>query len=64
MHRGNCSFVTKANVAEAAGASALLIINNQTGQFSVSIAQFFQIRDHDSVIAFLLPEHRLQFQLK
>ncbi|KAL0373668.1 UNVERIFIED_CONTAM: Signal peptide peptidase-like 4 [Sesamum radiatum] len=30
VHRGNCSFVTKANVAEAAGASALLIINNQT----------------------------------
>ncbi|VFQ74739.1 unnamed protein product [Cuscuta campestris] len=29
-HRGNCSFATKANVAEAAGASAILIINNQT----------------------------------
>ncbi|PIN05829.1 putative protein, contains PA domain [Handroanthus impetiginosus] len=30
VQRGNCSFVTKANVAEATGASALLIINNQT----------------------------------
>ncbi|CAH1447932.1 unnamed protein product [Lactuca virosa] len=31
VHRGNCSFTTKANVAEAAGASAILIINNGTG---------------------------------
>ncbi|EPS58628.1 peptidase, partial [Genlisea aurea] len=30
VHRGNCSFVTKANVAEEAGASAVIIINNQT----------------------------------
>ncbi|KAG6688590.1 hypothetical protein I3843_11G130400 [Carya illinoinensis] len=29
VHRGNCKFTTKANVAEAAGASALLIVNNQ-----------------------------------
>ncbi|KAL0347805.1 UNVERIFIED_CONTAM: Signal peptide peptidase-like 4 [Sesamum calycinum] len=35
VHRGNCSFVTKANVAEAAGASALLIINNQTELFKM-----------------------------
>ncbi|KAL6958899.1 Signal peptide peptidase-like 4 [Sarracenia purpurea var. burkii] len=28
-HRGNCSFTAKANVAEAAGASAILIINNR-----------------------------------
>ncbi|KAK3004756.1 hypothetical protein RJ639_018401 [Escallonia herrerae] len=30
VHRGNCSFTAKANVAEAAGASAILIINNGT----------------------------------
>ncbi|XP_019176213.1 PREDICTED: signal peptide peptidase-like 4 isoform X2 [Ipomoea nil] len=30
VHRGNCSFTTKANVADDAGASAILIINNQT----------------------------------
>lgn len=30
VHRGNCSFTTKANIAEAAGASALLIINYRT----------------------------------
>ncbi|KAL7125782.1 hypothetical protein ABFS83_14G139600 [Erythranthe nasuta] len=35
VHRGNCSFVTKANVAESAGASALLIINNQTELFKM-----------------------------
>ncbi|KAH9775483.1 Signal peptide peptidase-like 2 [Citrus sinensis] len=29
VDRGNCKFTTKANIAEAAGASALLIINNQ-----------------------------------
>ncbi|XP_057980452.1 signal peptide peptidase-like 4 isoform X2 [Malania oleifera] len=29
-YRGNCSFTTKANVAESAGATAILIINNQT----------------------------------
>ncbi|XP_058223389.1 signal peptide peptidase-like 4 isoform X4 [Rhododendron vialii] len=29
VHRGNCSFTAKANVAEAAGASAILIINNR-----------------------------------
>lgn len=31
MHRGNCSFTVKANVAEAAGASAILIMNNRAG---------------------------------
>ncbi|KAL3649558.1 Signal peptide peptidase-like 4 [Castilleja foliolosa] len=35
VHRGNCSFVTKANVAEAAGASALLIINNAPELFKM-----------------------------
>ncbi|KAJ7010642.1 signal peptide peptidase-like 2 isoform X1 [Populus alba x Populus x berolinensis] len=29
VHRGHCKFTTKANNAEAAGASAVLIINNQ-----------------------------------
>ncbi|KAL6569526.1 Signal peptide peptidase-like 4 [Orobanche minor] len=35
VHRGNCSFVTKANVAEAAGASALLIINSAKELFKM-----------------------------
>ncbi|XP_028553141.1 signal peptide peptidase-like 5 isoform X1 [Dendrobium catenatum] len=29
VHRGNCKFTTKARIAEAAGASAILIINNR-----------------------------------
>ncbi|KAL8114159.1 hypothetical protein AgCh_021141 [Apium graveolens] len=35
VHRGNCSFTSKANVAEAAGASAIIIINNQTELFKM-----------------------------
>ncbi|KAI8026317.1 Signal peptide peptidase-like 4 [Camellia lanceoleosa] len=35
VHRGNCSFATKANVAEDAGASAILIINNHTELFKM-----------------------------
>ena len=31
VDRGHCKFTTKANNAEAAGASAILIINNQKG---------------------------------
>ncbi|KAJ6320343.1 hypothetical protein OIU78_015686 [Salix suchowensis] len=34
-HRGNCSFTTKANIAEDAGASAILIINNRTELFKM-----------------------------
>ncbi|KAK8502952.1 hypothetical protein V6N12_054177 [Hibiscus sabdariffa] len=35
VHRGNCSFTVKTNVAEEAGASAILIINNQTELFKM-----------------------------
>ncbi|XP_077241914.1 SIGNAL PEPTIDE PEPTIDASE-LIKE 2 [Tasmannia lanceolata] len=28
VHRGNCTFTTKANIAQAAGATAVLVINN------------------------------------
>lgn len=35
VYRGNCSFVDKANVAEAAGASAILIVNNRTELFKM-----------------------------
>lgn len=31
VDRGHCKFTTKANNAEAAGASAILIVNNQKG---------------------------------
>lgn len=32
VQRGHCKFTVKANYAEAAGASAVLIINNETGR--------------------------------
>lgn len=35
VHRGNCSFTDKANIAEAAGASAILIINNRAELFKM-----------------------------
>ncbi|XP_050237724.1 signal peptide peptidase-like 4 [Mercurialis annua] len=35
VHRGNCSFTTKANIAEEANASAILIINNRTELFKM-----------------------------
>nr|ABN06072.1 Protease-associated PA; Peptidase A22B, minor histocompatibility antigen H13 [Medicago truncatula] len=35
VHRGQCSFTTKANIAEEAGASAILIINNAKGLFKM-----------------------------
>ncbi|BFG21995.1 hypothetical protein CerSpe_082690 [Prunus speciosa] len=35
VHRGNCSFTVKANNAEAANASAILIINNRTELFKM-----------------------------
>lgn len=31
VDRGKCTFTKKANIAEAAGASAVLIINNEKG---------------------------------
>ncbi|CAB4300390.1 unnamed protein product [Prunus armeniaca] len=34
-HRGNCSFTAKANIAEGANASAILIINNRTELFKM-----------------------------
>lgn len=36
VHRGNCRFTAKVNFAEAAGASAVLIINNQKGIYIIS----------------------------
>ncbi|XP_010255329.1 PREDICTED: signal peptide peptidase-like 4 [Nelumbo nucifera] len=35
VHRGNCTFTKKANVAQAAGASAILIINNKKELFKM-----------------------------
>ncbi|XP_058760348.1 uncharacterized protein LOC131633672 [Vicia villosa] len=35
VHRGKCSFTTKANIADEAGASAIIIINNRTELFKM-----------------------------
>lgn len=35
VDRGKCKFTTKANIAQAAGASAVLIINNQKGNWHI-----------------------------
>ncbi|GMP61429.1 hypothetical protein CsSME_00023903 [Camellia sinensis var. sinensis] len=35
VHRGGCSFTTKANVADDAGASAILIVNNRAELFKM-----------------------------
>jgi signal peptide peptidase-like protein 2B len=35
VHRGNCSFTNKANIADSANASAILIINNRTELFKM-----------------------------
>ncbi|KAI4303375.1 hypothetical protein MLD38_039015 [Melastoma candidum] len=35
VRRGNCSFTKKSNIAEAAGASAILIVNNRTELFKM-----------------------------
>ena len=43
VHRGNCRFTAKANFAEAAGASAVLIINNQKGNYIVSYLMSVQL---------------------
>ncbi|KAK7394759.1 hypothetical protein VNO78_15297 [Psophocarpus tetragonolobus] len=39
VHRGQCSFTTKANIAEEAGASAILIINYRTELFKMVCEQ-------------------------
>lgn len=37
VDRGNCTFTRKANIAQNANASAILIINNQKGKKILSI---------------------------
>jgi len=62
VHRGQCSFTIKANIAEEAGASAILIINYRTGvcmQFllfwSYSLFHFLFLHMHFTVKSDLIP---------
>jgi hypothetical protein len=41
VDRGLCKFTAKANFAEAAGAKAVLIINNQKGNHNIFFRSFF-----------------------
>ncbi|CAN4111583.1 unnamed protein product [Withania somnifera] len=56
VHRGNCSFTTKANVAEDAGASAILIINNQTELFKM-VCEPHESDLDIGIPAIMLPQH-------
>ncbi|KAG5626709.1 hypothetical protein H5410_011927 [Solanum commersonii] len=56
VHRGNCSFTTKANVAEDAGASAILIINNQTELFKM-VCEPHEPDLDIGIPAIMLPQH-------
>ncbi|XP_071709686.1 signal peptide peptidase-like 4 [Rutidosis leptorrhynchoides] len=55
VHRGNCSFTTKAHVAEAAGVSAILIINNQTELFKM-VCEADESDVHIHIPAVMLPQ--------
>ncbi|KAK1425180.1 hypothetical protein QVD17_20526 [Tagetes erecta] len=55
VHRGNCSFTAKAHVAEAAGASAILIVNNQTELFKM-VCEADETDVHIGIPAVMLPQ--------
>ncbi|XP_057780542.1 signal peptide peptidase-like 4 [Salvia miltiorrhiza] len=55
VHRGNCSFVTKGNVAEDAGASALLIINNEKELFKM-VCEANETDVHVGIPVVMLPQ--------
>ncbi|KAF5761390.1 putative aminopeptidase [Helianthus annuus] len=55
VHRGNCSFTDKAHVAEAAGASAILIVNNQTELFKM-VCEPDENNVHIGIPAVMLPQ--------
>jgi hypothetical protein len=56
VHRGNCSFTDKANIAESANATAILIINNRTGilhtihHVCVCFNEFFELVVHPNIL--------------
>ncbi|KAL8495230.1 hypothetical protein ACS0TY_019403 [Phlomoides rotata] len=55
VHRGKCSFVTKGNVAEAAGASAMLIINNEKELFKM-VCEANETDVHVGIPVVMLPQ--------
>ncbi|PKI40000.1 hypothetical protein CRG98_039663, partial [Punica granatum] len=55
VHRGNCSFTTKSSIAERAGATAILIINNQTELFKM-VCEVNETDVSINIPAVMLPE--------
>lgn len=55
VHRGNCSFVTKGNVAEDAGASAILIINSEKELFKM-VCEANETDVHVGIPVVMLPQ--------
>ncbi|RVW16339.1 Signal peptide peptidase-like 2 [Vitis vinifera] len=62
VHRGNCRFTTKANVAEAAGASAVLIINNQKELYKM-VCEPDETDLDIKIPAVMLPQEAVSVQL-
>ncbi|KAF8017094.1 hypothetical protein BT93_H2343 [Corymbia citriodora subsp. variegata] len=55
VQRGNCSFTTKSNIAEDAGATAILIINNRTELFKM-VCEVNQTDVKIGIPAVMLPQ--------
>ncbi|KAH6789452.1 SIGNAL PEPTIDE PEPTIDASE-LIKE 4 [Perilla frutescens var. frutescens] len=55
VHRGNCSFVTKGNFAEDAGASGLIIINNERELFKM-VCEANETDVHVGIPVVMLPQ--------
>nr|XP_017247953.1 PREDICTED: signal peptide peptidase-like 4 isoform X2 [Daucus carota subsp. sativus] len=55
VHRGNCSFTSKTNIAEAAGASAILVINDQKELFKM-VCEVNETFMEISIPAVMLPQ--------
>ncbi|KAH7577942.1 hypothetical protein JRO89_XS01G0318800 [Xanthoceras sorbifolium] len=55
VYRGKCSFTTKANIAEGAGASAILIVNNRTELFKM-VCEANETDVDISIPALMLPQ--------
>ncbi|KAH6778702.1 SIGNAL PEPTIDE PEPTIDASE-LIKE 4 [Perilla frutescens var. hirtella] len=55
VHRGNCSFVTKGNFAEDAGATGLIIINNERELFKM-VCEANETDVHVGIPVVMLPQ--------
>ncbi|CAK9141899.1 unnamed protein product [Ilex paraguariensis] len=63
VDRGQCKFTTKANVAEAAGASAVLIVNNQKAGSLYGAPEPAISQSVEEITKLALPGHLSNFSL-